>query len=344
MHIVYLITHIERLKNNTPPYFYIGSKYKWKGEGTYFGSSRHPLMKEASPSDLKFEVIWQNTVEMTSSELLLVEKQIQIDNDVCRSNDYFNLSIACASLFHRDVVDKRLKTFSNLANSLDENGVALKYKWATKGKESFNRVKESGLTRREECSIFRKEWMLSEHSSGQTVASYIKSKTLETNLKLDEYGLNQYQRNGIKIAKTLSQINPETGNTLAYDRVESRRNRIEIIGVCFYSCTEAKEFLKCDDKTLNNITKNNVSVKTYNLLCKLFSKEYIDDYITPVLYRSKKLIICGKEFEQRKLAEKTLKIPRTAFDNFILRDAMSEKVKDCLISYFGLETFNQYYA
>lgn len=93
MNIVYKITHTKRLIDNTPPYYYIGSKYCWKGDGTYFGSSTDSRMKYANKEDLLFEILCV-CLSNDRNDLLDLEKTIQIDNCVLKDQEYFNKSIA----------------------------------------------------------------------------------------------------------------------------------------------------------------------------------------------------------------------------------------------------------
>lgn len=107
MNIIYKITYLPHLKNQTPPYYYVGSKYDYKEN--YWGS---PSSKQKdwyteefgisewwkkkikeNKNDFLFETIIQYN-EITPIELVEEEKKYQLKLDVKNSEEYFNKSIA----------------------------------------------------------------------------------------------------------------------------------------------------------------------------------------------------------------------------------------------------------
>jgi hypothetical protein len=107
MNIIYKITYLPHLKNQTPPYYYVGSKYNYGGN--YLGS---PSSKQKdwytgefticewwkkkikeNKNDFLFEIIFQYD-EITPIELVEEEKIYQLNLDVKNSEEYFNKSIA----------------------------------------------------------------------------------------------------------------------------------------------------------------------------------------------------------------------------------------------------------
>jgi hypothetical protein len=107
MNIVYKVTYLPHLKNQTPPYYYVGSKYDYNGN--YFGSLSSiqeewyteglticdwwkKQIKENKDNFL-FEIIFQYD-EITPVQLVEEEKKYQLELDVKNSNEYFNKSIA----------------------------------------------------------------------------------------------------------------------------------------------------------------------------------------------------------------------------------------------------------
>jgi hypothetical protein len=107
MNIIYKVTYLPHLKNQTPPYYYVGSKYDYNGN--YFGSLSSKQeewyteglticdwwkkqIKENTDNFL-FEIIFQYD-EITPVQLVEEEKKYQLELDVKDSKEYFNKSIA----------------------------------------------------------------------------------------------------------------------------------------------------------------------------------------------------------------------------------------------------------
>lgn len=104
MDVVYKMTNISRLENNTPPYYYIGSKTSCTFDGKfiydrygkkYLTSSKSVILKEDVKKDiLKFEIILTKVnddgVEITEYER---HEQLKIDKETW-VNEYYNKAYA----------------------------------------------------------------------------------------------------------------------------------------------------------------------------------------------------------------------------------------------------------
>ena len=85
MHIIY---KIKNLDNNR---YYIGSKYNWKGYGTYWGSSKnYQFWKDKETDNFEFEIL-----ETVEDPKLLNEREIYFLElyDVLHDNKSYNLTI-----------------------------------------------------------------------------------------------------------------------------------------------------------------------------------------------------------------------------------------------------------
>lgn len=108
MNIIYKITYLPHLINNTPPFYYIGSKYNYKSN--YYGS---PASKQKdwytekmsigewwkkeiknNKEKFKFEILQVFSEDMTPEMLVEEEKKIQLKKNVRNSIEYFNKSVA----------------------------------------------------------------------------------------------------------------------------------------------------------------------------------------------------------------------------------------------------------
>jgi len=135
MDIIYKITFMDRVKNMTPPYYYIGSKSNCDIVGgviissngsEYWGSSKYSDYPYGSQGAV-MEVLSDMT-GVEYNELIQAEFDIQLENDVVKSVDYFNLSYATKNSFsepgyatykHKDIPNKiiRLKNDDELIES-----------------------------------------------------------------------------------------------------------------------------------------------------------------------------------------------------------------------------------
>lgn len=107
MHILYKITYLPHLQNRTPPYYYVGSKYNYRGN--YFGS---PSSKQKdwytrnmsisdwwkyetknNPKNFEFEIV--KIFEDVTPQILVEEEcNLHLSLDVKNSFKYFNKNIA----------------------------------------------------------------------------------------------------------------------------------------------------------------------------------------------------------------------------------------------------------
>jgi hypothetical protein len=107
MNILYKITYLPHLKNQTPPYYYLGSKYNYTSN--YWGS---PASKQKdwytgnlticewwkkkikeNQNDFYFEILLQYD-EISPQQLVEEEKKVQLELDAKNCIEYFNKSIA----------------------------------------------------------------------------------------------------------------------------------------------------------------------------------------------------------------------------------------------------------
>lgn len=107
MNILYRVTYLPHLKNQTPPYYYVGSKYNYKGN--YFGSPSSK-QKDWYTGELSICEWWKKEIKenkhnflfemvfeydkITPDQLVEEEKNYQLNLNVKYSNEYFNKSIA----------------------------------------------------------------------------------------------------------------------------------------------------------------------------------------------------------------------------------------------------------
>jgi hypothetical protein len=107
MNIIYRITYLPHLKNQTPPYYYIGSKFNYSK--SYWGSPSSK-QKDWYTENLTISQWWKKKIKEDQSnfyfeiisefneidplQLVEEEKKIQIEMNVKNSKEYFNKSIA----------------------------------------------------------------------------------------------------------------------------------------------------------------------------------------------------------------------------------------------------------
>jgi len=106
-HIIYKITYIPHKKAGKKPYYYIGSKYNYKGN--YYGSLSSKQKSwysgedsisvwwkkqvKNNPKNFKFEII-KYFDNISTNDLVSEEKKIHLKYDVTHSDEYFNMSMA----------------------------------------------------------------------------------------------------------------------------------------------------------------------------------------------------------------------------------------------------------
>lgn len=117
MHCVYLLTFIDRIKDDTPPFYYIGSKSNYtlvddilldKNNKEYWGSSLSEVFIEAKKdSNINVKILGDFD---SYREALLYEKKCHEENDVVASTEYFNKSVATISTY----TDPNYATYKNI--------------------------------------------------------------------------------------------------------------------------------------------------------------------------------------------------------------------------------------
>jgi len=128
MHIIYKITYLKHLRNNTPPFYYIGSKYNYTGK--YYGS---PSSKQKdwfteglsvsdwwkkevrnNPGEFSFEVMEVLPDNITPQVLVEEEKTTHLKYDVSKSELFFNKSIATSGWVSAPRTEKTKKSISEI--------------------------------------------------------------------------------------------------------------------------------------------------------------------------------------------------------------------------------------
>jgi hypothetical protein len=135
MNILYKITYLPHLKNQTPPYYYVGSKYNY--DNKYFGS---PSSKQkdwytgdltickwwkqkikTNKDDFYFEIILEYD-QISPKQLVEEEKKIHMELDVKNSKEYFNKSVATSGWVSVPRTDDTKKKMSRITkNYWDQN-------------------------------------------------------------------------------------------------------------------------------------------------------------------------------------------------------------------------------
>lgn len=129
--IVYMVTYLPNVEISTPPYFYIGSSFRWKSN--YYGSvsSKKALWctngvslkqwwkdtRKSSPSDFHIEVLWVGDENTTKETLLEEERFFQDSYQAIESNCYFNNAYANEN-FHS--LHRCKRTHDKISKSLKE--------------------------------------------------------------------------------------------------------------------------------------------------------------------------------------------------------------------------------
>jgi len=123
MHCVYLLSFTNRLKQNTPPYYYVGSKSDFsftdgrlydKAGKLYAGSSRYNGWKDIVKDEYEVSILstWEEY-----KDCIVAEYDEQIARNAVASPEYFNLSFAACNsfanprfaLFKHSVTGKRVR-------------------------------------------------------------------------------------------------------------------------------------------------------------------------------------------------------------------------------------------
>ena len=345
--IVYKITHLKRLEENTPPFYYIGSKYKWKGEGTYFGSCMDSRLYENGTNVLKFEILSFSITE-DREDLLLLERDIQLQNNVLHSELFFNRTIAHTYLYALtpESLERRINNFKKVAYSKNSDGKYLKDIWAELAKEVKLNSYIDGIPMNKAIGLKIQKILLTIQPNGQTLAKTIyESKVRHTFNKINDDGKTLFDICAEKLSKRLLSIDPETGLTYGKLRaIDSAASKpVKLLGK-EYNCQEdARKDLNVDKRTLVLMLDHKVKPRTYKKLLKRFTKEQIESEfeLIPPDY-AKKVTICGQEFESYKAAMEEINISEWSFLK-IVRGEETPYIINILVNYFGKDKVSEYY-
>jgi len=344
MHIVYLLIHKVRLEENNPPYYYIGSKRNWKGQGTYYSSSRRDFMKTAYPEDLVLTPIWTSE-DCSLTELHEKEKEFQIKHDVIKNPLFFNGNIANSYMYDitPESLEKRIKSFLEVANQVDENGVKNSLKWSMKARESLNSPEK-----KLEISENSRKRMLSpsKENPNKLLKDLVWERMMETSLRVGDDGLNSFQRGGLKIKETLAKELP-SGIKLSEQRVYygNDRCRFELFDICFFNRQQAAKLFGVEADTIDRLREGWCSTTTYNKVCEVLGSDYLHRFKIRIKNPGSdySVVVCGETFESLADFKRKLKAPHTATDRFSVDGIISKKLKIRMIEYFGEEVYYSFY-
>lgn len=323
MHIIYRITHLKRKEDNNPPYYYIGSKWNYKGEGSYYGSSRHEIMKKALPEELDFKILYSYD-SCTKDFLVRREKEIQQALRVVRSIKYFNKSIACPEMYKEGLAQVRVAAFKRKAYSRAPCGKLYKDVWAEKAKESKSKTTEEVKALR---SKSRSEALLRIEANGNTVAKNTASKSHATLSKVDENGLTGYQKQAIKLKETLKTILP-SGETLAEARGRKTRRPCVIAGIEFKSRTAAREFFQvCNRSTIDLLMEGKAYPQTISKIRELHGDVIADKFTKIVHSKANGIEIGGNFFTSNQEAADKLGVGTSTIEVFRKTRELKGKLK-----------------
>lgn len=340
MNVVYLLVHKLRLEDNKPPYYYIGSKYNWKGENTYYSSSRHEIVKNSEVEDLIFTPIWTSE-DCSHQELLEKEKEYQVLHDVIENPLFFNQNIANSLLFSKESMEKKIISFKETANKLNEFGVPNKIAWA----EKATAVKSERYTK-EYLSELGKQRMRKMTESGQTVGEIVRDRMMETQSKVDENGLTGFQKAGKKLSEYLNSVD-SSGMKVSQKRIYygTKVSRIELLGICFFKARDVCELFGFSKEALNNVRKGTCSSDTYSKIENILGAEYLKEYslIIKNAGSDTTTFICGQAFDSYKEFACLMGVSKSTIDDFVRTKIPKRKLKPAMINYFGKDIFYMYY-
>lgn len=183
MNILYRVTYLPHLKNQTPPYYYVGSKYNynknywgspsskqkdWYTEGFSIINWWKKEIKE-NKNNFLFEIVIQYN-EMNPTQLVEEEKKYQLQLNVKYSEEYFNKSIATTGWVSIPRTEKTKEKLREIT------------------KEYWNRNTEESIERKKKLSERNKE---------------VKSKELKEKWKNPTDKMKKNYERFVDMAKTL---------------------------------------------------------------------------------------------------------------------------------------------
>ena len=347
MNIVYLLVHKVRLEENNPPYFYIGSKKNWKGEGSYKSSSRHDIVLNGYSDDLLITPLWVSE-DCSHIELLEKEKEFQLKHDVLKNPKFFNRNIANSLMFAEDIdrkanARKAKITYKRNAVKLNEQGIPYGKVWSDATRATI-------LKRytKEERSKWAKDAQYKVHESGYLVKEVVHRKMMESMSAVDESGLTGFQRAGEKLSEVLNTVVIEgtditKGKLRQYFGYES--TRFTMFNFCFFSTKHATELIGIDIGTLARVRSGKCSEVTYQKLCNVFGKDSVDSENIKIKNQWTKdpLYICGHCFGTYENLKEELGVTYWAVEQLAKTGRPNKKLKKALIEMFGEDRFYSHY-
>ena len=278
MNIVYKITFLERKENNTPPYYYIGSKsncefvsgkiYESNGK-EYTGSSRYKDYKKiVNESTLLIEII--ETFD-NYDDAIKFEYEIQKELNVIKSNEYFNLSMASQSSYnrtgygtykHKDNYDKKVKLRTDDHKVLDGTFIGAtknnKISEETKQKISLKNKGENnsfyGKTHSEET-----KQKISLKNKGNILSKETKQKMSESRkgvAKTEDHKLKIGRKNMIMLK------NLDTGESIRIDKNKKDKYDEKWVNSFTYKSIMNPEQVKGKSNLVNKITGEKIRINT----------------------------------------------------------------------------------
>lgn len=254
MNIVYKITFLERKENNTPPYYYIGSKsncefvsgkiYESNGK-EYTGSSRYKDYKKiVNESTLLIEII--ETFD-NYDDAIKFEYEIQKELNVIKSNEYFNLSMASQSSYnrtgygtykHKDNYDKKVKLRTDDHKVLDGTFIG-----ATKNNKISEETKQK-ISLKNKGNILSKETKQKMSESRKGVA------------KTEDHKLKIGRKNMIMLK------NLDTGESIRIDKNKKDKYDEKWVNSFTYKSIMNPEQVKGKSNLVNKITGEKIRINT----------------------------------------------------------------------------------
>lgn len=340
MNIVYLLIHKIRLEENNPPYYYIGSKWKWEGDNSYISSSRSKIVKDSDASDLILTPIWFSE-SCTKEELLEKEKEFQLAHDVIKNKLFFNGNIANSLVFAPESRDKAVKSFKKKAWSVNDDGELLKDVWS----ERATQVKKERYSK-EFLSEKGKQNMQKLTALGKTVCEVVHEGMMQTMSKVGDDGLTGFQRAGKALSAKLTEVDEASGLTFA-EKLRYFGNdsgRFTKFGFTFFSKSSASKLLSVDLATLDRVISGKCSKDTYLKLCSIFGNDAVNKEDILIISQGASIInVCGKQFGSFETLRTELGVTHWSVEQLSKTGKPNKKLRLALINYFGEEVYNMYY-
>jgi len=329
LNIVYLITHTKRLECNSPPYYYIGSKYKWKGEGSYYGSSSDPLLNSADPNDLDFKIlaVLDSNCKIT---LLEMERQFQKEHNVISDLNYFNKCYANSEFWKEEVRIKATLKFQAKANSLSPEGILWKHVWAAIPRKPLS--EEAKRTQQ----LKRKASLSKTLLCGKTVAQVAAERTHETLSRADENGVTGYQKQAEKLKVTLAQIGDD-GLTFAQRRGKKKIKQTSVGGLLFNSYREALRELDISNRTLKGLRNGVIYKETYDKFLQKYGEDFVNQFELLAHTDKHSFDIEGIPFTNIPEAVKALGISKSTIDAYKRDRRVTKGIAEALARFNSVE-------